>query len=71
MRNNLPGTFTGSIDDFLNHCSTLDIEKNAETIKEAEKEEALRVIMRELEVDREQAIEVYNEISLEIGRAHV
>ena len=64
MRNNLPGTFTGSIDDFLNHCSTLDIEKNAETIKKAEKEEALRVIMRELEVDREQAIEVYNEISL-------
>jgi hypothetical protein len=41
--------FTGSIDDLLNHCSNLDVDKVEQQVKVEEKEACIQVIMKELE----------------------
>jgi hypothetical protein len=56
--------FFGSIDDLLNHCSHLDADKVEEQVKAEEKEECIRVIMKELECNEFEAGVIYNEISL-------
>lgn len=63
MKNKL-NTFTGSIDDFLNHCSQLDISNLEEQLKDQEKEECLEVIMKEIDCSLEEAEQIYNEIAL-------
>lgn len=64
MRDNLPGTFTGSIDEFLDHCTKLDISEQSEVIKQSEREECLRIIMRDCECSFEEAEEIYDQIAL-------
>lgn len=56
--------FTGSVDDLLNHCSTLDTDKVEEQVKQEEKAECLRVIKQELDCDDFEAEVIYNEIAL-------
>ena len=56
--------FTGSIDDLLNHCANLDLNKVEEQVKNEEKEECIKLIMQELECDEDEALKVYNEIAL-------
>jgi hypothetical protein len=56
--------FTGSIDDLLNHCTNLDVDKVEEQVKEEERQECIKVIMRELECNEFEAEVIYNEIAL-------
>lgn len=63
-KSDIPGSFKGSIDEFLAHCETLNIDENQKNINEIEKEECFEYIMKEFSVDREQAQEIYDEISL-------
>ena len=37
--------FTGSIDDLLNHCTNLDLDKVEEQVKVEEKEACIKIIM--------------------------
>jgi ERCC4-related helicase len=63
-KSDIPGSFKGSIEDLLQHCETLNIEDNQKNINDIEKEECFEYIMKEFSVDREQAQEIYDEISL-------
>ena len=63
-KSDIPGSFKGSIDEFLVHCENLNIDENQKNINEIEKEECFEYIMKEFSVDREQAQEIYDEISL-------
>ena len=56
--------FNGSIDDLLSHCSNLDVDKVEEQVQSEEREECIKVIMRELECNEFEAEVIYNEISL-------
>ena len=56
--------FTGSIDDLLNHCSNLDVDKVEQQVKVEEKEACIQVIMKELECDESEAEVIYNELVL-------
>ena len=57
-------SFTGSVDDLLNHCANLNTDMVEEQVKQEEKEECLRVIKQELECDDDEALLIYNEIAL-------
>lgn len=56
--------FTGSIDDFLNHCANLDSDKVEEQVKVEEKEACIQIIMKQLDCNEFEADIVYNEILL-------
>jgi hypothetical protein len=56
--------FFGSVDDLLNHCTHLDVDKIEQQVKAEEKEECIRVIMKELECNEFEAGVIYNEIAL-------
>ena len=43
--------FTGSIDDLLNHCTNLDLDKVEEQVKVEEKEACIQIIMKESDCD--------------------
>lgn len=64
MSNYINDNFTGSIDELLNHCATLDLNKVEEQVKSEEKAECIKVIMSEIGCDEAEALEVYNEIAL-------
>ncbi len=63
-KNNASETYTGTVDDLLEHCSKLDINEVESQIKREEKEECLNVIMTDLECSREEAEVIYGEIAL-------
>jgi hypothetical protein len=56
--------FTGSIDDLLNHCTNLDVDKVEEQVHVEEREACIQVIMKELDCNEFEAEIIYNEISL-------
>ena len=56
--------FTGSIDDLLNHCTNLDIDKVEAQVKVEEKEACIQIIMKESGCDELEAHIIYNEILL-------
>ena len=57
----LSNNFTGNIDELLNHCATVD----DVTIEQAlELERAIEHVMRELEVERDEAMEIIQDIHL-------
>jgi len=57
----LSNTFTGNIDELLDHCTTVD----DETLNQAlELEKAINHIMTEMDVDREEAMQIIQEIHL-------
>ena len=56
--------FTGSIDDLLNHCTNLDLDKVEEQVKVEEKEACIQIIMKQLDCNEFEADIVYNEILL-------
>ena len=56
--------FTGSIDDLLNHCTNLDLDKVEEQVKVEEKEACIKIIMKEASCDELEANVIYNEILL-------
>ena len=56
--------FTGSIDDLLNHCTNLDLDKVEEQVKVEEKEACIQIIMKQLNCNEFEADIVYNEILL-------
>lgn len=58
------GTFTGSIDELLEHTSTLDPDISNADLQAAQREAGIEYIMKVENVDREQAEEIYNEIAL-------
>jgi hypothetical protein len=64
MKNNTSETYTGTIDDLLEHCSNLDIQEVEEQMKRDEKEDCLNVIMTDFECCREEAEVIYGEIAL-------
>jgi hypothetical protein len=64
MKNNTSETYTGTIDDLLEHCSNLDLKEVEEQIKLDEKRECLSIIMRDCECSLEEAEQIYNDIAL-------
>jgi hypothetical protein len=64
MKNNTSETYTGTIDDLLEHCSNLDLKEVEEQIKLDEKRECLSIIMRDCECSLEEAEVIYGEIAL-------
>lgn len=56
--------FTGSIDDLLNHCANLDLDKVQDQVKNEEKQMCLDAIMKELDCSEEDAEKIYNELAL-------
>lgn len=65
MNENINTTFTGTVDQLLEHCSKLEFDISEEQIKQREYEMSLQLIMDSEEVSREEAIEIYNMIALE------
>lgn len=56
------GTFTGSIDELLDHCTNnIDVDR---LYAECEKRECIEVLMREMDCTAEEAEVMYNEIAL-------
>lgn len=64
-KNNASETYTGTVDDLLEHCSKLDIQEVEEQMKRDEKKDCLNVIMTECECSLEEAEVIYSEIALE------
>lgn len=60
-RSKQKGTFTGSINDLLKHCASIDAEQ---LYAECEKRECIRVLMREMDCTEEEAEVLYKEIAL-------
>jgi hypothetical protein len=65
MNENINTTFTGTVNQLLEHCSKLEFDISEEQIKQREYEMSLEYIMTSEEVSREEAIEIYNMIALE------
>lgn len=65
MKKEINTTFTGTVDQLLEHCSKLDFDISDEQVKAQEYEAALKYIMEQHEISREEAIEIYNMIALE------
>jgi hypothetical protein len=65
MKENINTTFTGTIDQLLDHCSKLDFDISDEEVKEREYEASIKYIMDHEAASREDAIEIYNMIALE------
>lgn len=57
----LSNNFNGNIDELLNHCASVD---DATIDQALELERAVEHVMRELEVDREEAIQMIQDIHL-------
>lgn len=55
------GTFTGSVDQLLEHCSTLDVDQLHAA---CEKRDSLDFIMKEANCSVEEAEQIYKEIAL-------
>lgn len=64
MNNRNEGMFNGTIDQLLNHCSTLDVEQIERDIVERNKQECIEYIMKDMDCSAEEAEEIYNEINL-------
>lgn len=58
---NISTFFTGSIDDLLNHCASIDDNQLDESI---ELENAIEHVMKETDSTREEAIQLIEEIHL-------
>lgn len=56
---NKPNTFTGTVDELLDHCSNLDSEQLQRDI---DKHESIEYIMKELDCSNEEAEEIYEEL---------
>lgn len=65
MNEEINKTFTGTVDQLLEHCSNLNFDISDEEVKARERESALKYIMDSQKVDREEAIEIYNMIALQ------
>lgn len=61
-RSKQSGTFVGTVDQLLNHCSKLDIEQ---LYVDCEKRECIDVIVKEMNCSVEEAQIIYNEFALE------
>ena len=56
--------FNGTVDQFLEHCSKMDVEAVSRQVDAANYEECIRYIMCEAECDRVEAHEIYDAIRL-------
>jgi hypothetical protein len=65
MSDYIKDNFTGSIDDLLSHCASLDVVKVEEQVKVEEKAECIKVIMQQLECNESEAEVIYNDIALQ------
>lgn len=65
MNQNINTTFTGTVDQLLDHCSKIDFDISDEEVKAREYELSLQYIMDSEQIDREEAIQIYNMIALE------
>jgi hypothetical protein len=60
-RSKQKGTFTGSIDELLKRCASIDVDK---LYADCEKRECIDALMREMECTEEEADILYKEIAL-------
>lgn len=60
-RSKQKGTFTGSIDELLKHCTDIDAEQ---LYADCEKRECIAVLMRDMDCTEDEAEILYNEIAL-------
>lgn len=60
-RSNQKGTFTGTIDELIEHCANIDADQ---LYAECEKRECIAVLMRDMECSEEEAEILYKEIAL-------
>lgn len=59
------GAFEGTVDQFLEHCSQLDVNMTAEEVDAQEKETCIKYIMDSENVSREEANDLYDMIALD------
>lgn len=71
MNSEINTTFTGTVDQLLNYCNTLNFDISDEQVKSNEYESCISYIMDSQEVDRNEAIEIYKMIALEETKQHV
>lgn len=64
MNQKITEVFTGTIDQLLIHCATLEFDISDEEVKDREYERAITYIMQSENVSREEAIETYKMIAL-------
>jgi len=57
-----PGTFTGTVDELLEHCSNLDTKELNADLVEVNKIESIEYIKRKFECSDEEAEFIYQEI---------
>lgn len=62
--NNNQEVFTGTVNQLLEHCSSIDLNMLEEQLKDQEKQDCLDVIMQELDCDEFEAQKIYDEIAL-------
>ena len=65
MNEQINTTFTGTVDQLLDHCSKIEFDISEEEIKVRDYELSLKYIMDCENVNREEAIEIYNMIALQ------
>lgn len=58
------GVFTGSVDEFLTHCASLDMDLVEQCVNDENKQLCLEYIMNECECSEEEAQVIYDEIQL-------
>ena len=65
MNKEITTVFTGTVDAFLEHCSTLSFDISEEELKNREYENNISYLIKEQSMSREEAIAVYKQLSLE------
>jgi hypothetical protein len=61
----ITSSFTGNIDQLLNHCTQLDTETTDEQLNLAQREAGIQYIMNQERISYELATEIYNRIAYE------
>ena len=60
--------FTGTIDQLLTHCDSLDVEQIEQDIVDRNKRECIEYIMKDMDCNEFEAEFIYNEINMEETR---
>ena len=63
--NIIVGNFNGTVDQFLEHCSKLDVQKIQEKIESEEKDDCISFIQKEINCDLDTAQKIYHQICLD------
>jgi hypothetical protein len=61
----ITSSFTGTVDEFLNHCAKIEPAQTNSELEDAEKTASIKYLMDSGDMDEKQATEIYNELCLQ------